>query len=65
MKTLVIHLADSSTNFLKEIYLGKLWDLINHDLYTNEQLKTIISGYSRIILLGHGSPMGLVIMDIW
>ena len=59
MKTLVIHLADPSTNFLKEIYLGKTWDIINHDLYTNEQLKTIISEYDRIVMLGHGSPMGL------
>ena len=58
-KTLVIHIADPSTDFLKEIYLGKVWDLLNHAKYTNSQLKKIISEYDRIVMLGHGSPEGL------
>ena len=61
MKTLVIHPKDSSTDMLELVY-------INHPEYTvcrdndirREDLKKLISGHDRIIMLGHGTPYGLI-----
>ena len=59
MKTLVIHPDDPSTEFLKEIYIGKGWT-INNDLNGSKK-KVIeqIKEHDRIIMLGHGHPGGL------
>ena len=59
LSTLVIHPADPSTEFLKEIYIGRDWT-INNDL-NGSRKKVIeqIKEHDRIIMLGHGHPGGL------
>jgi len=60
MKTLVIHPKDHSTDFLSTIYEDKpSWHIINLDV-SNKILKNEISRHDRIIIMGHGTPMGLL-----
>lgn len=61
MKTLVIHPADRSTDFLKEIYKGKDWTIINdHEACRSRKVITnLIKKHDRIIMMGHGYPGGL------
>lgn len=58
MKTLVIHPFDPTTHFLRRIYAGKDWTVI--DMNTSKAiLKLEIKAHDRIIMLGHGSGLGL------
>jgi hypothetical protein len=60
MKTLVIHPKDSSTTFLSVIYKGmKDTTVITGEGVTQDELRTIIPDYDRVIMMGHGSPYGL------
>jgi hypothetical protein len=61
MRTLVIHPADRSTDFLKEIYWGKDWKIINdRDACRSRKVITqLIKKHDRIIMMGHGYPGGL------
>ena len=64
-KTLVIHPSDRSTDFLKLIYKGKDWDVINDlrdcsDLKGKRKLIKKMEDYDRIIMMGHGTPQGLM-----
>lgn len=56
--TLVIHLDDRSTDFLKGIYEGKGYPVINGRI-SPQELRAEIKKYQRIFMLGHGSPNGL------
>ena len=56
--TLVIHMADRSTDFLKAIYEGRGYPVLD-GLYTHEELVAAIKAHDRIIMLGHGSSRGL------
>lgn len=56
--TLVIHLDDPSTDFLKVIYEGKGFDVISAWIVP-EKLKAEIEAHDRIFMLGHGGPGGL------
>lgn len=59
LKTLVIHIADRSTDFLKPIYADQPnWTIINSYLPI-PNLNQIIYDHDRIIMMGHGAPMGL------
>jgi len=60
MRTLVIHPKDSTTDFLKPIYAPikdktVIWGGIN-----KSHLRKHIENHDRIIMLGHGSPWGLL-----
>ena len=61
MKTLVIHPDDPSTDFLKEIYLGKSWTVINEHQITRSRsrISDLIKEHDRIIMMGHGHAHGL------
>jgi len=61
VKTLVIHPDDRSTDFLKEIYRGKYWTVVNdHNACKSRKVLTnLIKKHDRIIMLGHGYPGGL------
>lgn len=61
-KTLVIHPTDISTDFLKIIYENHLndWTILNDFVGTKEDLRKIISEHDRIIMMGHGTPYGLL-----
>jgi len=60
MKTLVIHPDDRSTDFLKEIYLGRGYDVITRWDMTYPVLKAMVETHDRIMMMGHGSPSGLI-----
>jgi hypothetical protein len=57
-KTLIIHPADRSTDFLKPIYAN----VPNATILTSgtkEQVEEEILNHDRIMMMGHGSPWGL------
>jgi hypothetical protein len=59
MKTLVIHPQDYTTDFLAQIYHGQYWTVISTNVsksFLTEQIKM----HDRIIMLGHGTPAGLL-----
>jgi hypothetical protein len=58
MKTLVIHPEDKTTDFLKVIYTGKEWSIIDYRADRKEITKAILE-HDRIVMLGHGSAQGL------
>ena len=58
MNTLVIHPTDASTDFLKEVYRGKDWTIINANV-SKSVLKLNIKSHDRIFLLGHGCEDGM------
>lgn len=59
MKTLVIHPKDSTTDMLCRIYKDTDWVIINTNVSKNH-LKEQIKIHDRIIMLGHGTPQGLI-----
>ena len=60
MKTLVIHPSDPTTDVLKVIYEDKDWTIINDPTFPKSHLKLAIKRHDRVIMLGHGTPHGLV-----
>ena len=61
MKTLVIHPLDESTTFLSVIYKGmKDTTVLTGDGLTQKDLLSIIPHYDRVMIMGHGSPYGLL-----
>jgi len=59
MKTLIIHPSDRSTDFLRSIY----WYLPEYTLIqcgTRKEVNRLIKEHDRIIMLGHGTPYGLL-----
>ena len=59
MKTLVIHPTDTSTDFLKLIYESTDYTVIN-DTVTKKKIKDEINCHDRIIIMGHGTELGLL-----
>lgn len=59
-KTLVIHPFDPSTDFLSIIYEDHSdWTVIRQKL-SSDSLREMMAEHDRIILMGHGLPMGLM-----
>lgn len=60
MKTLVIHAADQSTDFLKPIYSDiKNCTVVSLSL-SRRQFSDLVKRHDRIIFLGHGTEKGLI-----
>ena len=59
IKTLIIHPDDRSTDFLKPIYEDIPYKTIISGGISRLQVLYEIREHSRIIMMGHGSPMGL------
>lgn len=60
MKTLVIHINDPSTDFLKPIYENiEDCTVINDGYYSKSHLRELVKIHDKIIMLGHGCPTGL------
>lgn len=59
-RTLIIHPEDKSTLFLTQIYESIKKKSIIKGNITKDELRIIIPGYDRIIMCGHGTPMGLM-----
>ena len=60
---LVIHPDDMSTYMLKAVYEGKGYDVINDCSIGEEELIKAIKEHDTIIMLGHGTPYGLIAVD--
>lgn len=60
MKTLVIHPNDRSTDFLKPIYANLKNTNIITGCISKKEVSKQIALHERIILLGHGTPDGLL-----
>lgn len=58
--TLVIHCADNSTDMLGQIYAGKGWDVLRDGSIAESELHELIKNHERIVMLGHGTPSGLI-----
>ena len=59
MKTLVIHPKDKTTDFLKSIYHGRGFTVITGGC-TKEDVAKAIDEHDHIIMMGHGTPQGLL-----
>ncbi len=59
MKTLVIHPTDPSTDFLKPIYENATDATVVNGGLNSAQIAQLILEHDRIVMLGHGSPLGL------
>ena len=62
MKTLVIHPKDHTTDFLSVIYTNTNWTIITTNV-SKSHLKSQIKSHDRILLLGHGTELGLIGFD--
>jgi len=60
MKTLIIHPKDITTDFLKPIYAPIKNKTVITGGVTKTELKELIKSHQRVIMLGHGTPMGLL-----
>lgn len=58
--TLVIHPSDRSTDFLKAIYEDKGFDVITDPNIDRKKLNSEIKKHDNIIMMGHGTPAGLI-----
>ena len=63
MKHLIIHPQDESTIFLKPIYLHLKNKTVITGGATKTELRKLIDIHDQVIMLGHGSPMGLFAVD--
>jgi hypothetical protein len=59
MKTLVIHPKDKTTDFLKSIYHGRGYTVITGGC-TKDDVAKAIDEHDHIIMMGHGTPQGLL-----
>ena len=60
MKTLVIHPEDSSTTFLEQVYSNLRDKTLIKGGITRTVLMEMICAHDRILMMGHGSPWGLL-----
>ena len=60
---LVIHPDDRSTDMLKAVYEGKGFDVITDGSISQDELIKAIEEHDTIIMLGHGTPYGLLAVD--
>lgn len=60
MKTLVLHPDDRSTDFLDIIYKGKGYTVIRDLEIKKSDLMKQIKKHNRIMMMGHGTPYGLL-----
>lgn len=60
MKTLVIHPKDSTTTFLERIYRDIPDKTVVTDTLRRSEILHLIRTHDRVIMLGHGTPVGLL-----
>jgi hypothetical protein len=63
MKTLVIHPQDPTTDFLKPIYQALPDTTVVTGGVFKDEIIDLIMQHDRVIMLGHGTPHGLLAMD--
>jgi hypothetical protein len=65
MNTLIIHPKDDSTSFLNSIYDSIIEKKVITGGITKKELINEIENHDRIMMMGHGSPMGLFNMGLF
>jgi hypothetical protein len=60
MKTLIVHPEDPTTNFLSQIYAPLPNKTVVQGSVTKSELRSLLESHERILMLGHGSPWGLL-----
>lgn len=60
MKNLIIHPADPSTEFLTTIYANISNKTVVRGALTKLEVQELIESHEKVIILGHGSPFGLM-----
>ena len=60
MKNLIVHPKDPTTNFLSPIYASLTNKTIVRGRITKSELRELIESHDRVLMLGHGSPYGLL-----
>jgi hypothetical protein len=65
MKTLIIHPDDPSTDFLKPIYDNVTNATIVTGGVSKEDVKQMIIEHDQVMMMGHGSPMGLFSLGLF
>jgi hypothetical protein len=60
MSTLVVHPKDTTTDFLKPIYAPIKDKTVITGGITKIELRELIKSHHRVIMLGHGTPNGLM-----
>lgn len=63
MKTLVIHPEDPSTTFLVQTYASLRDKTVVRGGLTKSFLRKLIDKHDRVLMMGHGSPYGLLSQD--
>ena len=63
MKTLIIHPEDSTTTFLDPIYAGIPNQTRIQGGYSKEEVLDLIQAHDRVLMMGHGTPLGLLSMN--
>lgn len=63
MKYLIVHPDDQSTSFLKPIYAPLKNKTVITGGLTKSELKGLIEVHDQVLMLGHGSPLGLFSMN--
>ena len=63
MKTLVIHPQDTTTSFLSQSYLDMSHTVVTDPKVSKSKLKELIKSHDKIIMMGHGTPDGLIATD--
>ena len=60
MKTLIIHPKDPTTSFLSQVYALLPNKTVVQGGITKSKLRTLIESRDRVLMIGHGSPYGLL-----
>ena len=60
MKTLIIHPEDPTTTFLSQIYARLTDKTVIRSGISKSEIPKLIESHDRILILGHGSPWGLL-----
>ncbi|MCJ7448973.1 MAG: hypothetical protein MUO72_14910 [Bacteroidales bacterium] len=63
MKNLIIHPGDQTTDFLIPMYANLKNKTVVKGGITKLELRELIVSYDRVLMLGHGSPYGLLNPD--
>jgi hypothetical protein len=63
MKNLVIHPRDYTTRFLFQIYAPLQNKTVIDGGVTKSELRKLIHKHDRVIMMGHGTPYGLLAVD--
>jgi len=60
MKDLIIHPDDPTTTFLSQIYAQLTNKTVIRGGISKSEIPKLIESHDRVLLLGHGSPYGLL-----